>query len=101
MDLRVDPPPDLVLEVDITRSSIPKLPIYAALGVPEAWLCKLESLEVLRLDAQGEYEACKGSVELRRFSLGVAAKLLAERTGKSDTAVIREFVRAIKARRRK
>jgi Uma2 family endonuclease len=101
VDLRFDPAPDLVLEVDITRSSIPKLPIYAALGVPEVWLWKLDSLEVLRLDAQGEYEACKGSVELRRFPLVVAAKLLAERTGKSDTTVIREFIRAIKPRRRK
>jgi len=37
LDLRVDPPPDLVIEVDITRSSLDKLPIYAALGVPEVW----------------------------------------------------------------
>jgi len=37
LDLTVDPPPDLVIEVDITRSSLDKLPIYAALGVPEVW----------------------------------------------------------------
>jgi Uma2 family endonuclease len=35
LDLAVDPPPDLVVEVDITRSSLDKFPIYAALGVPE------------------------------------------------------------------
>jgi Uma2 family endonuclease len=37
LGLAVDPPPDLVIEVDITRSSLDKFPIYAALGVPEVW----------------------------------------------------------------
>ena len=32
-----DPPPDLVIESDYTNSSVNKLPIYAALGVPELW----------------------------------------------------------------
>lgn len=31
------PPPDLAVEVDITVSSVPRQPIYAALGVPEVW----------------------------------------------------------------
>lgn len=101
VDLRFDPPPDLVLEVDITRSSIPKLPIYAALGVPEVWHWKLDALEVLRLDSQSAYQAKKGSVELRGFPLAAATKLLALRSGKSDTAVIQEFMRTIKSRRRK
>ena len=35
--MTVDPPPDLVIEVDITRSSLDKLSIYAALRVPEVW----------------------------------------------------------------
>ncbi len=37
IDLTVDPPPDLVIEVDITHPSLDKLPIYAAVGVPEVW----------------------------------------------------------------
>jgi Uma2 family endonuclease len=43
IDLRRDPPPDLALEVDVTSSSLNRMGIYAALGVPE----------VLRLDGQG------------------------------------------------
>ncbi|MDJ0845552.1 Uma2 family endonuclease [Crocosphaera sp.] len=35
--LDIDPPPDLVLEIDMSNSSLNKLPIYAALGVPEIW----------------------------------------------------------------
>ena len=37
VDLRVDPPPDLAIEVDATRSSLDRLGIYAGLGVPEVW----------------------------------------------------------------
>jgi Uma2 family endonuclease len=37
VDLSQDPPPDLVLEVDITHSDIDKPNLYANLGVPEFW----------------------------------------------------------------
>lgn len=36
-DLDTDPPPDIVVEIDITNSSLRKFSIYAALGVPEIW----------------------------------------------------------------
>ena len=37
IDLNTDPPPDIVVEIDLTNTSQHKLPIYAALGVPEIW----------------------------------------------------------------
>jgi Uma2 family endonuclease len=37
IDFRRDPPPDLVLEVDITSSSVDRMAIYASLGVVEVW----------------------------------------------------------------
>src|ERR1700674_3812031 len=37
LDLRTDPPPDLAIEVDVTRSSLDRMDIYAALKVPEVW----------------------------------------------------------------
>ena len=37
IDLRVDPPPDLVLEIDIFHSSLDRMGIYGILGVPEVW----------------------------------------------------------------
>lgn len=36
-DLMVDPPPDLILEVALNKSNLDKMPIYAALGIPEVW----------------------------------------------------------------
>ena len=37
IDLTVDPPPDLVIEIDITSPSLAKFPIFAQVGVPEVW----------------------------------------------------------------
>ncbi len=37
MDPAVHPPPDLMIEVDVTSSSLIRFPIFAAFGVPEVW----------------------------------------------------------------
>lgn len=37
VDLKIDPSPELVIEVDVTNPSLPKLPIFARLGVNEIW----------------------------------------------------------------
>lgn len=53
-----DPPPDLVVEVDITSPSASKLPIYARLGVTEVWRHDGDRLMILRLrqdEEQGYY----------------------------------------------
>lgn len=96
VDLSIDPPPDLAIEVDVTRSSIPKLPIYQALGVPEVWRWRRETLEILRLDDAGEYQSQSDSIELPSFPFDVAREVLADREANGDTAVIQEFVRRIK-----
>ena len=47
-----DPPPDLVVEVDITSPSATKLPIYARLGVAEVWRHDGDRLAILGLRRQ-------------------------------------------------
>ena len=37
LDLTIHPPPDLVVEIDITHAVVDRESIYAALGVPEMW----------------------------------------------------------------
>jgi Uma2 family endonuclease len=37
IDLSIDPPPDVIVEIDITSDSLNKFPIYVGLGVPEIW----------------------------------------------------------------
>lgn len=53
IDFAVDPPPDLVVEVDVTNDSMDKLPLFAALGFPEVWWYKSGRIQVLVLAGDG------------------------------------------------
>jgi Uma2 family endonuclease len=56
IDLRVDPPPDLVIEIDITTSSLDKLSIFATLRVPEVWRYHDTHLRIFHLVQGGLVE---------------------------------------------
>ena len=76
-------PPDLVVEVDVTSPGVPKLPIYARLGVPEVWVWADDAIVCRRLtgtveNGTGEYEITPDSVELPGFPLTLAADLIRE-----------------------
>lgn len=65
LDLRMDPPPDLLIEIDITSSSLDKLSIIAEVRVPEVWLYDRKGWRILRLQGtnymeQGESTALPG-----------------------------------------
>ncbi len=49
LDLATDPPPDLVIEIDVTSSSRLRLQVYADLGVPEVWIYDGELLAIHQL----------------------------------------------------
>ncbi len=49
VDLNTDPPPDLIVEVDITHTNINKLNLYASLGVPEFWRYNGKILRIYQL----------------------------------------------------
>ncbi|MCU0546648.1 MAG: Uma2 family endonuclease [Oscillatoriaceae cyanobacterium Prado104] len=61
INLLNDPPPDLAIESDYTSSSINKFVLYAAIGVPELWRYRRQSLQVYQL-VDGEYEKCDRSL---------------------------------------
>lgn len=50
LDLAVDPPPDLVIEIDLTNDSLNKFPVFARLGVPEVWRVSGGKVEILMRD---------------------------------------------------
>lgn len=62
IDLRVDRPPDLVVEIEITSPTIPKLPIFAQFGVPEVWRYDGERLHILVLVGDRYVESPQSSV---------------------------------------
>jgi len=49
VDLNQDPPPDLIVEVDITHTDINKLNLYATMGVPEFWRYNGQILRIYQL----------------------------------------------------
>ena len=59
IDLTLDPPPDLAIEVDDSSSSPNKLAIYAALRVPEVWRYDASSASLWfgRLQSDGAYRS--------------------------------------------
>jgi Uma2 family endonuclease len=63
LDLAIDPPPDLAIEIDVTSLSLPRLPIYQALGVPEVWRFEADRIQILGLQDEG-YEEIKRSIAL-------------------------------------
>ncbi|MGF1513501.1 MAG: Uma2 family endonuclease [Elainellaceae cyanobacterium] len=60
VDLERDPPPDLVVEVDITHTDIDKLRLYASMGVPEFWRYNGESWRIYVLQG-GAYKESEAS----------------------------------------
>ena len=77
IDLAVDPPPDLVVEVDITSPSISKLPLFAEFGVPEVWRFGGERLSILRLRGNS-YQAVDTSEVFAGASALAMEQLLAQ-----------------------
>jgi Uma2 family endonuclease len=61
LDFDIDPPPDLAIEVDITSSSLDRMAIYAALGVPEVWRYDGRTMSMYQLQPAGQYEPFESS----------------------------------------
>jgi Uma2 family endonuclease len=95
INLAVDPPPDLAIEVDITSPSLPRLPIYAALGVQEVWQFDGEQVTLLRL-SEGNYVAINRSVALPILPQEVIQHWLVQAQSMGETSWARAFRRWVR-----
>jgi len=50
IDPEVDPPPDLLIEIDVSNQSLDRFPIYAQMGVPEVWRYRRKRVSIHSLD---------------------------------------------------
>lgn len=95
IDPTVDPPPDLVIEVDVTHSTLAKLDIYADFGVPEVWHCPGDRVAILVLEA-GAYREVAVSRVLPPLTSEVLTRFLVESRSQRRLAwlrAIRSWVR--------
>jgi Uma2 family endonuclease len=95
IDLNQFPPPDLALEIDITSSSINRLSIYAALGVPEVWRYDGQTLTILNWQ-NGEYLSQDRSIALPLLNAENLVRFLALRNTIGETKLVKQFRRWVK-----
>jgi Uma2 family endonuclease len=90
LDFEVDPPPDLALEVDVTNWSVNRLPIYAALGVPEIWRHDGQRLDCLHL-IRGKYEPAELSLAFPFLRIAEINRFLDMWPGTEEMTLLRAF----------
>lgn len=52
IDLSTDPPPDVVVEIDVSHESTDKFDFYASIGVPEIWRYDEQRAQIFHLQDQ-------------------------------------------------
>jgi Uma2 family endonuclease len=90
LDLRVDPPPDLAIEVDVTSRSLDRMSIYAALGVPEVWRLSTAGLTFNVLQG-GAYQVQANSLAFPRLTAANLVPFLTQSSQTDDTTLARQF----------
>lgn len=97
LDFATDPAPDLVVEVELTSSSIARLKLFARMEVPEVWRHRGKTIEMFRL-IQGEYVSIDSSVELPGLQVSVINDFLSRPNAIGETKLMlsfREFIQTI------
>jgi len=90
VDLAVDPPPDLVIEVDISRPGIARQPIYAAIGVPEIW--KYDGTRVIPLHLiRDRYVSADQSLAFPDLPMTLVNEMVRLALTQSQTAAMKVF----------
>jgi Uma2 family endonuclease len=90
LDFEADPPPDLVVEVEITSSAIKKMLLFAAMKVPEVWRHDGKSLTMYRLENEA-YVPIDTSLELPGLTAWRINQTLAKRDSIGETKLIQSF----------
>ena len=96
-----DPPPDLVIEVDVTTSSIPRLPVFAKIRVPEIWRHDGEVVRFYRLAVRGKYEETDRSVAFPFITPADVTRFLNRRQETDENSLVRSFVQWARKSRKK
>jgi Uma2 family endonuclease len=74
-----DPPPDLVIEVDFTSPSLDKMPLFAAVGVPEVWRWSNGAVRFFTLSAEN-YQERQMSEVLAPLTVEIVNQWVTQRT---------------------
>ena len=98
IDLAKDPPPDLAIEIDVTRYDLKKQDVYASLGVGESWRFEDDKLSVRKLNADGTYVQVDVSPNLPDLVLAEIQRFMDMRHGMGETQWILAFRKWVQER---
>jgi len=90
IDLEVDPPPDVVVEIDLTSESLSKFKIYAAFGVPEIWRYDGERAYIYQLVDQ-VYVEVRASLAFSSLTANALTEFIAQSKTQGQTAALAAF----------
>ena len=91
-DPKVDPPPDLAIEVDVTHASIDRFEIYAMLGIPEVWRWSQNKIDFYKL-SRGKYRSIKRSSAFPMLRPQDLQTYMKRREEIGERRMIREFAK--------
>jgi len=91
IDLLVDPPPDVAIEVDLRRSSLPKLAMYAALGIPEVWNHHRKRVVINLLQPSGSFQESERSAAFPQLLIAELGRFLERIAAQNDTQIVTAF----------
>jgi Uma2 family endonuclease len=91
LELKKYPPPDLGIEVDITRGSIARQPVYAFIGVPEVWRFDGDRVIFLHRKRDGKYRTATHSQAFPEIAAGDINRFIAMSSHMSQSAIVRAF----------
>ncbi len=91
IDIEVDPPPDLAVEIEITTRWIDRKSVYAALGIPEVWTHDGRSLTIYLLKEEGDYKISEMSKAFPELPLPELIRFIDQRTSLDETSLLRAF----------
>lgn len=91
LDLRRDPPPDLVIEAVNTHGA--SVEVWRRFGVPEVWVADASRVQILAVQDDGRYLEVTNSVAFPSLAAAEVFDWMTREVGESDT----DWIKAVRA----
>jgi Uma2 family endonuclease len=90
IDFRTDPPPDLAIEIEVSRTVLRRLSVYASLGVPEIWRFRKKAV-TFNLLRDGKYCVEPMSLAFPHLASADLTPFIKQLGDTDDTGLVRQF----------
>lgn len=95
-DIDTDPPPDLAIEVEVSRSALDRMGIYAAMRISEVWRSDGESLQINVLASNGKYRERQQSRAFPFLPMKKVQNFLKQAATVDETTLMRSFMKWVR-----